>query len=113
MLTLARELLDQVKALCEGTGDRYDRSSAAVIQAALADSDERLMVFLVSNSLWGGAGSVADQACVSSNASRGQVEDLLIRLGRAQIESGATSIRTEGWVSAFEKWRNDGIRSRS
>jgi hypothetical protein len=92
-------------AICERTGDRYDRRSADTIRAALAEDDEHFMAFLISNELWGGSGSVADQACTSSRVARTQVEEILIRLGRIQIGARATNVRTEMWVSAFERWR--------
>jgi hypothetical protein len=66
--------------------------------------------YLVSNELWGGAGSVADQAVLAIPDARRQLEALLIRLGREQMSLGRVNVRTEMWVSAFEKWQVEGIR---
>jgi hypothetical protein len=103
MLTLARQLLGEIMSLCQSTGNRYDGYSADEIEAALAGDDERLMAFLVSNELWGGMGSIADQAGHSDRATRARIAELLIRLGGAQIDAGVTNVRTETWVRAFEK----------
>jgi len=41
---------------------------------------------------------------------RKELEKLLIRLGRLQINAGNTNVRTESWVVAFEKWQQLGLR---
>ena len=66
--------------------------------------------YLVSNELWGGAGSVADQAVLEFPDARAQLERLMIRLGREQMSLGRVNVRTEMWVTAFEKWQTEGIR---
>lgn len=66
--------------------------------------------YLVSNDLWGGAGSVADQALLNFPEATAQLERLLIRLGRVQMSLGRVNVRTEMWVTVFEKWQAEGIR---
>ncbi len=66
--------------------------------------------FLVSNELWGGAGSIADQAGINVGRSvRREVESALIDLGQEQIRRGLVNPRTVSWVDVFKKWRDDGI----
>ncbi|MDB5335273.1 MAG: hypothetical protein JWN70_892 [Planctomycetaceae bacterium] len=72
-------------------------------------TDQELNDFLVSNDLWGGAGSIADEACVSGpRSTRRKIEGALIELGNAQIQSGLVNVRTESWVQAFEQWAESG-----
>jgi hypothetical protein len=66
--------------------------------------------FLVSNDLWGGSGSIADQAGVDRDRSlRRKVESALIELGDAQVRNGLVNQRTMSWVDVFRKWAHDGI----
>ena len=65
--------------------------------------------FLVSNELWGGAGSIADQAICGTTEDRLFLESLLIDLGDIQIIAGKVNQRTEMWVTAFKEWKNKGI----
>lgn len=74
------------------------------------ESEEELWAYLSSDELWGGAGSVADQALSGRPEARKQLERLLIRLGREQMSVGSVNVRTEMWVAAFEKWSSEGLR---
>ena len=67
--------------------------------------NDALWGFLTSNSLWGGAGLIADQALLEIPDARRNLEAILIRLGRSQQLIGRVNVRTEMWVSAFEKLR--------
>jgi hypothetical protein len=80
--------------------------AAVTVRAALSGSEEKVEEFLLSNELWGGAGSIADQSLISNQARRKALENALIRLGRLQIASGRTNRRTEMWVAAFEQYRS-------
>ena len=66
---------------------------AEEMAAALAGSDEQLKAYLVSNNLWGGAGSLADQGGFRITAA-------LADLGRAQLGAGVTNPRVKSWVEA-------------
>ena len=96
-----RHLLD-----CHGEIALADR-----VAKALSGTESELAALLTSNSLWGGAGSVADEAGMKRDRSqaRGDVEAALIRLGEAQIAAGLTNVGTAGWVEAFKSWRRQGI----
>jgi hypothetical protein len=73
-------------------------------------SGQERVQFLVSNELWGGAGSIADQAGIDAGRSmRREVESALIDLGEEQIRRGVVNPRTATWVEAFKQWRRDGI----
>jgi|SRR5690349_18105460 len=85
---------------------------AEAAERAAAGNDEQLKSFLTSNDLWGGAGSVADQAGLGSgdrSPQRKRIEAALVTLGQEQLKAGMTNVRTEMWVSAFEEWARRGI----
>ena len=102
-----RAILRDIADLLESGGEEH---AAEMVQNALSKADDSLDNFLTSNELWGGMGSFADQVFVSDNARRGLFESLMIKLGRLQIETGKTNIRTKMWVRAFEDWRKAGVR---
>jgi hypothetical protein len=101
-----RFLLEQLRDMLESGGEHlYSRD----IDAALAGDDDALRSFVTSNELWGGAGSIADQALGPARETRRPVERLLAELGREQIACGCTNLRTEMWTSAFEQWQTQNI----
>ncbi len=71
------------------------------LRRALAGDDQDLWSFLVSNELWGGAGSIADQGALANNRDRKLLENLLIDLGKIQIDAKKLNERTEMWVQVF------------
>ena len=88
-------------------GDNY---CADQIQAALSGSEEDLRAFLVSNELWGGAGSIADQALVElGRPVRREAEAVLADIGEMQTDIGIANVRTQMWTSAFRQWQRDRI----
>ena len=75
---------------------------AAPIREAFEGPEEALRAYLVSNELWGGSGSVADQSGTSAPAAtRRGIEKRLIELGDMQAAAGIVNPRTVGWVQAF------------
>jgi hypothetical protein len=78
---------------------------------ALSSPDELLVAFLTSNELWGGSGSIADQAglTLGRRGGRRKVEQALIELGGEQIRVGHVNIRTASWVGTFKEWRERGL----
>ena len=93
-----REILSEIVSLIEAGGEG---SAAVLVRDALSGPEETLERFLVSNELWGGAGSIADQSLVLDKDRRKTLEGLLVRLGRLQRDRGKTNVRTEMWVAAF------------
>ncbi len=81
---------------------------AELVSHALSNSEDACDAFLVSNIVWGGAGSIADQAG-TGRVERRTVEAALIALGEQQITDGRVNPRTSMWVTAFTQWRRDGI----
>lgn len=78
---------------------------AQLVREAIDGSDQDLWNFLLSNELWGGSGSIADQAgCSQGRHVRRSIEAALVRLGREQIRLGVVNVRTEMWVDSFSKW---------
>jgi len=84
--------------------EKHNASSNPLAIALLGD-DKKMWDYLVSNELWGGAGSVADQALSEMPEARRELQRLMIDLGREQMSLGRVNVRTQMWVSAFEKWR--------
>ena len=97
-----RAILEEIADLLE-TG--HAESFALLVRNALSGSADDLEEFLRSNELWGGAGSIADQAFEGRSTQRKELEKLLIQLGRLQLRDGNANVRTRSWVEAFEKWR--------
>jgi hypothetical protein len=95
---VVRGTLEEIAELLEQHGD----SSSVLAKAQLVD-DDKMWAYVVSDDLWGGAGSVADQAVIGVPDARKKLDELLIRLGREQIKVGRVNARTEMWLTAFEK----------
>lgn len=103
----AAKVLAEIAHLLE-TG--HEEQLAYRVQDSLSGSDQAIEEFLRSNELWGGAGSIADEAFSGGrSAQRKELEALLIRLGTIQLDYGVANIRTKVWVQAFEKWQRLGI----
>jgi mono/diheme cytochrome c family protein len=79
------------------------------VSQAISGDDAALEAFLRSNELWGGAGSVADQAFVHATPDiRRNGSVAFAKLGEEQIAAGIVNVRTESWTSALQKWvQND------
>ena len=92
--------------MLEAGSGRVERRAASSIRSALAGPDRALDDFLISDELWGGAGSIADSAFESDSRRIKPFQELMIELGRRQIKFGLTNVRTESWVQAFESWRD-------
>jgi len=85
---------------------------AAQVEDVFSNSEAKLDEFLTSNELWGGAGSIADQAGIgrgSRTEETRKIEHALVQLGKEQIRAGKVNPRTAGWVSTFEKWEKASI----
>ena len=98
--------MKQLRDMIESNGEHlYTRE----IDAALIGDDDALRSFVISNELWGGAGSIADQALGPARGTRRPLERLLAELGREQMACGYTNLRTEMWTSVFEQWPTQNI----
>ena len=102
---MVRKILQEISELLE-----KHNASSNTLEIALVGDQKELWDYLVSNELWGGAGSVADQSLLAFPSERRLLEELMIRLGREQMRLGKVNIRTEMWVSAFENWRANKVR---
>jgi hypothetical protein len=101
-----RLLLKQLREMLDSGGEHAYTHD---IDVALAGDDDVLRSFITSNELWGGAGSIADQALGPARETRRPVERLLAQLGHEQIACGYTNPRTEMWTSVFEQWQTQNI----
>jgi hypothetical protein len=100
------EFLDDLSTLLRKGSDSY---RANQIETALAGGPTSVDSYLCSNELWGGAGSIADQSLLENKSLRSELERLLIKLGRAQINEGKINPRTTMWVEAFESLQKKAI----
>jgi hypothetical protein len=97
--------LADLEAVLRNNNENY---FAEMISSVLhSPSVEGLEKLIISNDLWGGAGSVADQAGVGDrDAGRRSIEAALIALGELQTKHDLFNVRTRSWVDAFKKWRD-------
>jgi hypothetical protein len=103
-----RQHLATLEAVLSQHGEMRD---AELVRRALTGSVEELRAFLSSNELWGGAGSIADQAGIDQGSrARNAIEAALVRLGAEQMRQGLVNVRTEMWVDAFSKWQRTQFR---
>ena len=102
---MVRNILQEISDLLE----KHNECPNSLAIALLGD-DKTLWDYLVSNDLWGGAGSIADQALIEFKEARRDLDALMIRLGHEQMSLGRVNVRTKMWVSVFEKWRAMKIR---
>jgi hypothetical protein len=91
--------------LAEGNEQAY----VELIDKALVGDDDSIRAFLVSNELWGGSGSIADNCLLDAPALRKRLMLLLIELGQAQTADDCLNVRTHMWVSAFQEWIDEGV----
>ena len=102
-----RKKLNQLKQILTecGESDLIHR-----VLPPIDSSDMEIQTFLISNELWGGAGSIADQAGIEGGREqRRSIEKALIELGKAQIQAGLTNTRTQLWVEAFSQRQDQDI----
>src|SRR4051794_1200076 len=99
-------LRDQLQHLATALRAGGESLLADRAEKAVAGSDKELEAFLLSNDLWGGAGSVADQAGGGGARTphRRDIEAALVALGKEQLSAGKVNERTQTWVSSFEQW---------
>jgi len=100
-------LLEQLHRELAAIGDSR---KAALVAAVASAEDSGMEAFLKSNELWGGAGSIADEAgtaCSREDARR--IEAAMIELGQQQLQLGIANVRTASWVRTFSDWRAQGI----
>lgn len=90
------DILNNISQLLSKYGD------ASVDLKRFKTNEKALWAFLTSNELWGGAGSIADQAILANSGDRALLESFLIRLGEIQLSLGKVNIRTAMWVEAFK-----------
>jgi len=108
--TRASRMRTQLNRLAGVLSAQGEEELALTVRSVVSSDDQKLEAFLVSNELWGGAGSIADQAGVTrGRESRRAIEAALIALGRAQVGSGRVNPRTLMWIEAFRKLQREGI----
>lgn len=104
---------EHLQSLIQALQESGEVTLAARIEDVISGSEHELDVFLTSNELWGGAGSIADQAGITGTAGRTEgrrrIERVLIQLGNEQIARRNVNPRTAMWVDVFTKWEKAGI----
>jgi hypothetical protein len=104
-------IVDHLRELARLLSESGDSYRFGLVQAAIAGDDADRDVFLTSNALWGGPGSIADEGGITTGrtATRRRIESVLVAIGEEQLRSSAVNQRTAMWVAAFKKWAKDGI----
>lgn len=104
-----RDAFAKLADLLEQSGDK-----------ALADfirwetrTDEACARFACSLELWGGAGSVADQAGIDAQTGesrrfRAEIEHTLVGIATEQQRVGLKYPRATSWAQTFQKWAESG-----
>jgi hypothetical protein len=108
---LPSELVEFLELLARELRACDEQSYANAVEAAITGTADERTAFLESNALWGGAGSIADQAGIRGNRGDGRrhIERALLELGHEQIRVGIVNSRTSMWVEAFDQWAAQGI----
>jgi len=106
--------MNEVKAneLLEPVFNFLDENESPSYSQPLREEFEKygLEAFLKSNSLWGGAGSVADQAGIDGGREkRREIEAMLVHLGNFQIQEGILNQRTQMWTEVFSEWQEKNV----
>ena len=101
-----KNILKELHEILIAGGESY---YAKIIKEHINAKENKLWEFLTSNILWGGAGSIADQAIMNNKELRSLLEETLMKLGKEQIKNNKTNVRTETWVAAFEEWNKKDI----
>lgn len=100
----------ELEILDELLTEHGESRSAQAVRAAREGTDADRRAFLLSNELWGGAGSIADQAGVGrGRKARMAIESALVSLGREQMRQNVVNDRTAMWVDAFSSWQGDDV----
>ena len=105
---MQEHLLMLVQVLRDNGEIRY----ASVIESVISERESARDAFLVSTQLWGGSGSIADQAGLVNGRRTDRtrkIQHALIQLGQEQIRVGKINVRTKMWVEVFKKWEDAGI----
>jgi hypothetical protein len=98
-----------LQKLAEAMEQAEEHRFAAMIREQSDQEDRACVAFLVSNELWGGAGSIADQAGMKGRATRRGIEQVMIELGELQLKDGVTNPRTKVWTDVFKEWKSKGV----
>jgi hypothetical protein len=107
-LEACRTVLSEIGDLLEVHRDSF----APIIRTVVTGPDEALARFSVSGTLWTGQGSIVDSALVSNDFRRKKLEDLLLKLGKLQIEAGKIGLDTKLWVRHGKRGaNNDRVRT--
>ena len=106
-MSVLRQSLAELRELLQACGEHvYLRG----LSDALDGDDGAMNVYLQSNDLWGGSGSIADQTCLTGpGETRKNLERILIKLGNEQVRVGVVNVRTAEWVNVFEVWARERI----
>src|SRR5712691_10268144 len=97
-----RPLEEHLRSLAKLLSDNRELDLAAMVNAAVSGTEDDLNDFLTSNELWGGAGSVADQAGMTDGTrtdGRRSIERALIELGDEQVRLSRVNSRTASWIA--------------
>jgi len=99
MYNLIINILENILMVLKDGGEEYYYQLIRNILDDKAEDD--VWKFIISNDLWGGSGSISDQALLDNKDLRIKLEMLLIELGNMQMRMDKVNPRTKMWVSSF------------
>jgi|SRR6266542_6306105 hypothetical protein len=110
------QALEEIRALLDSYGlAPYVELFDEVLRHYAAGEDEQFREALLSNSVWGGAGSVCDMHLPSlQQEGRDGWQDqksldlAMVRVAEALDARGLADERVRNWANAFRQWRDDG-----
>jgi hypothetical protein len=104
---------EHLKSLAQLLRVQGDNARAAMVEQAISGPESGLDAFVMSDDLWGGAGSVADCAGIiglcQRTEGRRKIERVLTELGNEQVRMQKANPRTASWVKAFREWEQTGF----
>jgi hypothetical protein len=106
MIKEAQEILISLRDLLLSQGEH---GYAELLNGVIGGSEEKIWSLLESNIVWGGAGSIADQACISGEEEQKKFYELMVKLANLQDKAGRLNERTMMWAAAFRSWNEKNI----
>jgi hypothetical protein len=107
------EMRERLQHLARLLREQEEDGRAAMVENAIASPEPELDAFVMSDALWGGAGSVADRAGIiglcQRTEGRRKIERALMQLGDEQLRQGKVNPRTASWMKAFRDWEKSGF----
>jgi hypothetical protein len=112
-----QQAMEEIRAILDSYGlATYVELFDEVLRYYVAGEEVQFREALLSNSVWGGAGSVCDVHLPSLHQEGGDgwqdqksLDLAIVRLAEALDSRGLADERVRNWANAFRTWRDDGV----